>query len=106
MKLSFLLVEGLLGLPLWVTCLFVAMFGAIIGSFLNVVVHRLPREESIVFPNSRCPTCSTSIQPYDNIPVISYLILPGRCRSCGTPISARYPAVEAFTALLYLAVFL
>jgi leader peptidase (prepilin peptidase) / N-methyltransferase len=98
--------EATLGLPLWLAALFTGVLGAIIGSFLNVVVHRLPREESIVFPNSRCPACSSSIQPYDNIPVISYLILRGRCRACGTPISARYPAVEAFTALLYVAVFL
>jgi leader peptidase (prepilin peptidase) / N-methyltransferase len=98
--------EATLGLPLWLAVAFIAVLGAIIGSFLNVVVHRLPREESIVFPNSRCPECGTNIQPYDNIPVISYLILRGRCRSCRAPISARYPAVEAFTALLYVAVFL
>jgi leader peptidase (prepilin peptidase)/N-methyltransferase len=103
---NLLLPEATLGLPLWLACAFIAMLGAIIGSFLNVVVHRLPREESIVFPNSRCPQCGAGIQPYDNIPVISYLILRGRCRSCRTPISARYPAVEAFTALLYVAVFL
>ncbi|MDQ3819967.1 MAG: prepilin peptidase [Acidobacteriota bacterium] len=101
-----LLVEGLFGLPLWVTCLFVAMFGAIIGSFLNVVIHRLPREESIVFPNSRCPSCSSLIGPMDNIPLLSYAILRGRCRNCRAPISWRYPAVELFTALLYAAVFL
>lgn len=98
--------EGALGLPLWLAAAFICVLGAIIGSFLNVVVHRLPREESIVFPNSRCPACNTNIQPYDNIPVISYLLLGGRCRSCRAPISARYPAVEAFTALLYVAVFL
>ncbi|HKR01828.1 MAG TPA: prepilin peptidase [Pyrinomonadaceae bacterium] len=103
---SFLLVEGLLGLPLWVTCVFVAAFGAIIGSFLNVVIHRLPREESIVFPNSRCPTCGARIRSFDNLPIISYLILRGRCRACRARISPRYPAVEALTALLYLAVFL
>jgi leader peptidase (prepilin peptidase)/N-methyltransferase len=78
----------------------------VIGSFLNVVIHRLPREESIVFPNSRCPHCETAIKPYDNIPVLSYLILRGRCRSCRAPISIRYPAVEALTALLYGLVFL
>ncbi|HEX8136546.1 MAG TPA: prepilin peptidase [Pyrinomonadaceae bacterium] len=98
--------EATLGLPLWLAALFTGVLGAIIGSFLNVVVHRLPREQSIVFPNSRCPACSSTIQPYDNIPIISYLVLRGRCRACGTPISARYPAVEAFTALLYVAVFL
>lgn len=99
-------VEGLLGLPLWVTCLFVAMFGAIIGSFLNVVIHRLPREESIVFPNSRCPSCSALIGPMDNIPLLSYAILRGRCRNCRAVISWRYPAVELMTALLYAGVFL
>lgn len=103
---GFLLIEGLLGLPLWVTCVFVAVFGAIIGSFLNVVIHRLPRDESIVFPNSRCPSCEAKIGPLDNLPILSYLILRGRCRACRAPISPRYPAVEALTALLYAAVFL
>ncbi|HEX8773758.1 MAG TPA: prepilin peptidase [Pyrinomonadaceae bacterium] len=102
---NLLLPEATLGLPVWLACIFIAVLGAIIGSFLNVIVHRLPREESIVFPNSRCPHCGTAIKPYDNIPVISYLILGGRCRACGASISARYPAVEAFTALLYVAVF-
>lgn len=103
---GFLLVEGLLGLPLWLTCVFVAIFGAIIGSFLNVVIHRLPREQSIVFPNSRCPACEAKIRSFDNLPIISYIILRGRCRACGAKISPRYPAVEALTALLYAAVFL
>ena len=79
------------------------IFGAIIGSFLNVVVHRLPREESIAFPSSRCPSCGAKIAFYDNVPVLSYLILRGRCRSCNVPISARYPAVEALTAFLWIA---
>lgn len=93
------------GLPFPILCAFVAMLGAILGSFLNVVIHRLPREESIVFPNSRCPSCGAAIKAYDNIPVISYLVLRGRCRNCGVSISARYPAVEALTALLYALVF-
>lgn len=101
-----LMFDAALGLPLPVAGGFTAALGAIIGSFLNVVIHRLPREESIVFPNSQCPSCGTAIRPYDNIPVISYLVLRGRCRACRAPISARYPAVEALTALLYLAVFL
>ena len=101
-----LLIEGLFGLPLWLTCAFVAIFGAIIGSFLNVVIHRLPREESIVFPNSRCPFCSAEIGALDNLPIISYLVLRGRCRACRARISPRYPAVEALTAVLYAAVFL
>jgi leader peptidase (prepilin peptidase) / N-methyltransferase len=82
----------------------VGVFGAIIGSFLNVVIHRLPLEESIVFPHSRCTSCGTAISFYDNIPILSYMVLRGRCRSCESPISARYPAVELLTALLYVAV--
>jgi len=82
----------------------VGVFGAIIGSFLNVVIHRLPREQSIVFPNSRCPSCQKAIAFYDNLPVLSYLLLRGRCRSCKARISPRYPAVEALTALLWIAV--
>src|SRR6266571_5067058 len=84
-----------------VACALMAVVGAIIGSFLNVVIHRLPLEESIVFPNSRCPSCSAAIGWYDNIPILSYLVLTGRCRSCQTGISIRYPAVELLTALLY-----
>jgi leader peptidase (prepilin peptidase)/N-methyltransferase len=80
------------------------VFGAIIGSFLNVVIHRLPREESIVFPNSRCPSCGAVIAFYDNLPVLSYSVLRGKCRSCKAHISARYPAVELLTALLFVAV--
>jgi leader peptidase (prepilin peptidase)/N-methyltransferase len=82
----------------------VGIFGAIIGSFLNVVIHRLPREESSVLPSSRCPECGTPIAFYDNVPVLSYVLLGGRCRSCKTHISARYPAVEALTAALWLLV--
>ncbi|HMF54814.1 MAG TPA: prepilin peptidase [Pyrinomonadaceae bacterium] len=85
---------------------FTIILGAIIGSFLNVVIHRLPLEESIVFPNSRCPECSAVIRPFDNIPVLSYLILRGRCRNCRTPISARYPLVEILTATLWGFVFM
>lgn len=83
----------------------VAVFGAIIGSFLNVVIHRLPLEESIVLPSSRCPSCGAAIAFYDNLPILSYLALRGRCRGCKAHISARYPAVEALTALLWVAVF-
>jgi len=91
-------------LPWPLPLIIIGVFGAIIGSFLNVVVHRLPRKESIVFPNSRCPACSSAIAWYDNLPLLSYLILRGRCRACGIGISIRYPAVELLTALLYAAV--
>jgi leader peptidase (prepilin peptidase) / N-methyltransferase len=78
-----------------------ALGGLIIGSFLNVVVYRLPRGESLAHPPSRCPSCGAPVKPYDNVPVISWLLLRGRCRACGAPISARYPAVEALTGALY-----
>ena len=77
------------------------VFGLIIGSFLNVVIWRVPRGESIVSPPSACPSCHTPIQPRDNIPVVSWLLLRGRCRSCGAAISARYPLVEAGTGVLF-----
>ena len=80
------------------------VFGAIIGSFLNVVVHRLPLEESIVFPNSRCPSCGAAIAFYDNVPVVSYIVLRAKCRHCKAGISFRYPAVELLTAALFVAV--
>jgi leader peptidase (prepilin peptidase)/N-methyltransferase len=79
---------------------FAGVLGAIVGSFLNVVVHRLPRHESLVSPASHCPRCGTPVRPYDNIPILSWLLLRGRCRSCGEPISPRYPLVEALTAVL------
>lgn len=76
------------------------VFGAVIGSFLNVVIWRLPRGESVVSPPSACPSCGAQVRPFDNIPILSWLILRGRCRNCGEPISARYPLVEALTAAL------
>jgi leader peptidase (prepilin peptidase)/N-methyltransferase len=79
---------------------FATLLGAIIGSFLNVVAYRLPRGESLSRPRSRCPACETPIRPYDNVPVLSWLLLRGRCRSCRKPISVRYPIVEASTAAL------
>ena len=75
-------------------------FGLLLGSFLNVVAYRLPRGESLATPASRCPGCDTPIKPYDNVPVISWLLLRGRCRSCKTSIAWRYPLVELVTALL------
>jgi len=79
--------------------------GAIVGSFLNVVIHRYPREESIVFPGSHCPRCDAAIRWYDNIPVLSFIVLRGRCRACGAGIAWRYPLVELANALFYLAVY-
>ncbi len=79
--------------------------GAAIGSFLNVLIYRIPEGQSIVFPSSRCPKCTHSIRFYDNIPIISYLVLRGRCRDCREKISLRYPIVEAITALLSMFLF-
>jgi leader peptidase (prepilin peptidase) / N-methyltransferase len=77
------------------------ILGAVVGSFLNVVIHRLPREESIVRPASRCPFCGRPVRPQENIPVLSFLLLRGRCRGCGEAISWRYPAVEVLTGAGY-----
>ncbi len=85
------------------TATFAGMFGAILGSFLNVVVYRLPRRESLVRPASRCPRCQAPIRPYDNVPLLSWLLLRGRCRDCSAPIPWRYPLVEALSALLCVA---
>jgi leader peptidase (prepilin peptidase) / N-methyltransferase len=79
---------------------FAGVLGAVFGSFLNVVAYRLPRHESIVKPASHCTRCGTPVKPYDNIPVLSWLLLRGHCRGCGAPISVRYPLVEALTAAL------
>lgn len=78
-----------------------ALVGLAVGSFLNVVVWRVPRGESVVTPPSACPACSSPIRPRDNVPVAGWLLLQGRCRDCSTPISARYPLVEAVTAGLF-----
>lgn len=85
--------------------LFSFLFGLIIGSFLNVCIHRIPLNKSITNPPSNCPQCGEKIRFYDNIPVISYLILLGKCRHCGQRISLRYPIVEIITGLLSMALF-
>ena len=79
-------------------------FGLLIGSFLNVVAYRVPRRESLVTPRSHCPSCDMPVKPWDNLPVLSWLLLGGRCRGCSAPIAKRYPLVEAMTALLFGAV--
>jgi leader peptidase (prepilin peptidase)/N-methyltransferase len=81
-----------------------ALGGLLFGSFLNVVVHRLPRGESLATPGSHCPRCAVPIRPYDNVPVLGWLALRGRCRSCSAPISPRYPLVELTTAALAVAI--
>lgn len=88
-------------LPWWFTVAFLVILGALIGSFLNVVVWRVPQGLSIVRPPSACPHCGHQIAWYDNIPIVSYLVLGGKCRSCKTRISARYPLVEAATAVAF-----
>ncbi len=80
------------------------VLGLLIGSFLNVVIHRVPLGLSVAFPPSHCPGCETQIKPWDNIPVLSYLWLRGRCRSCRSSISLRYPAIELVTGLLFVAI--
>ena len=86
--------------------LFAFVFGAVIGSFLNVCIWRLPKGESVVFPPSHCPACDYKIPFYDNIPLVSYLLLGGKCRSCRAHISVQYPLVELVTALLTLSLFM
>ena len=81
----------------------VAVLGLLIGSFLNAVIHRVPRQQSLVSPGSRCPSCGYALRWYDNIPVVSYLILGGRCRKCRKTISIRYPIVELITAAVFVA---
>jgi leader peptidase (prepilin peptidase)/N-methyltransferase len=91
--------QDLLRPPFWEWT--AAALGLIVGSFANVCIHRIPRGESIGSPPSRCPGCGTRIRAWDNVPVVSYLLLRGRCRTCGTRISARYPLVEAANAAAY-----
>jgi len=79
----------------------VFLFGLVVGSFLNVCIYRIPRNVSIIMPFSRCPSCNSPIKPLDNIPIISYILLGGRCRTCNARISFRYPLVEFLNAALY-----
>ena len=95
--------ESIQAIPLPLLAGAVFCFGLAIGSFANVCIHRLPLKESVVSPGSHCPKCSAAVRPLDNIPVISYIILRGKCRDCATSISPIYPAIELVTALLMLA---
>ncbi|THJ22277.1 MAG: prepilin peptidase [Nitrospira sp. CG24D] len=88
---------------MWQLYLIVGLLGALIGSFLNVCIYRLPRHESIVWPGSHCPACSKPIAWYDNVPILGYLMLAGRCRACSVSIPLHYPVVEAFNTVGYLA---
>ena len=90
-----------IAIPLPAAAAVAGLFGLVIGSFLNVVVHRLPRGESLVRPGSHCPACGRPIRPLENVPVLSYLALRGRCRGCGCRIPLRYPAVELACGLLF-----
>ncbi len=99
-----LTLESLTGIPDIAGLIFIFVLGTAVGSFLNVVIHRVPNEMSVVFPNSACPKCKNPIKPYDNIPILSWLVLGGKCRNCKASISARYPAVEALTGLIFLLV--
>jgi leader peptidase (prepilin peptidase) / N-methyltransferase len=96
------------GLPFdalwWLFAAWLFLFGAVVGSFLNVVIYRLPARMSIVRPGSHCPLCSHAIRWYDNIPVLGWIVLGGRCRDCRAPISMRYPLVEALTGAVFLLV--
>ena len=89
---------------MWQLFLIAGLFGALIGSFLNVCIYRLPRQESIVWPGSHCPSCSKPIAWYDNVPILGYLILAGKCRACSVSIPLHYPLVEVLNAAGYLAV--
>src|SRR5262245_38689989 len=94
------------GPPLWYFFVVTCIFGACVGSFLNVVVYRLPLEMSLVSPPSTCPKCGQRLRWYDNIPIFGWLKLGGKCRFCRNPISPQYPILEAFCALMFGAMFL
>lgn len=88
----------------WVALGFIAFLGGCIGSFLNVVLYRLPRGESVVWPGSHCPACGHPIRSWHNLPIIGWLLLRGRCYDCKKPISIRYPLIEAAVAVLFVMV--
>ncbi|MBK6751449.1 MAG: prepilin peptidase [Pyrinomonadaceae bacterium] len=97
--------EALLGIPDWLGLVLVFVLGTCIGSFLNVVIHRVPNELSLL-PSSACPNCKASIRFYHNVPIFGWLMLGGKCKDCKEPISWRYPAIEALTGLVFLIVYM
>ena len=90
-------------MPDWILLVFSGVLGAMVGSFLNVCILRLPAEESLLFPGSKCPKCEKPIAWYDNIPILSWIVLGGKCRNCKAAISAQYPFIEALTAGIWVA---
>jgi leader peptidase (prepilin peptidase)/N-methyltransferase len=96
--------DAFLALPRPALAIIASVFGLVVGSFLNVVIYRVPRGESIATPPSHCPGCGHNLSVWENIPVLSYLALRGRCRSCGTSISLRYPVIEVLTGVLFAAI--
>jgi leader peptidase (prepilin peptidase) / N-methyltransferase len=93
--------EWFVAVPAWILAAVAGAFGLVVGSFLNVCIHRIPRRQSIVWPASRCPACGRALAWYENIPVLSYAALGGRCRTCRTAIALRYPIVEIATAAAF-----
>ena len=89
-----------------ISAILIFVLGLIVGSFNNVCIYRIPRNESIIYPASRCPKCRSSIKPIDNIPLLSYILLKGKCRNCGSKISIQYPVVEFLTGIIYIFIFL
>lgn len=83
----------------------ISLYGLVIGSFLNVCIYRIPREESIVFPSSHCPNCGTKLKAYDLVPILSYIVQRGKCRYCGEKISPQYPIVELLNSLVYILIY-
>ncbi len=96
--------DAVQSLPLWWVVSVTGVFGLVVGSFLNVVIHRLPLGESVVSPRSRCPGCGRMIRAWENVPVLSYAVLRGRCAGCRAPISLRYPGIELLTGALFAAI--
>ena len=89
-----------------INAILIFILGLIVGSFSNVCIYRIPRNESIVYPVSHCPKCDSHIKPVDNIPLLSFILLKGRCRHCKSKISIQYPIVELLTGLIYLIIYL